>query len=209
METVITSYCRITNNCLIVNGKTVTIENKDAITSFFSEIYKILGISYPKFHKMDSMCKLGFLAAEAALKDSGFFERNNANDTGIVLTNRSSSLDTDKMHQKSINSLDAYLPSPSVFVYTLANIVIGEIAIKNKITGENAFFVTNTFDPKLLVQQNNLLLNSGDVNALISGWVDYENNNADALIYLAENLNDSIKNINFKPLNEITLKQLY
>jgi len=209
MGNYITSYCRIKNQTIEVNGKAIPIGENNAGAGFLIEAYKQLGLNYPKFHKMDAMCKLGFIATEAALQGSGFIERNKPENIAIVITNKSSSLDTDRVHQNSINDIDKYLPSPSVFVYTLPNIIIGEIAIKNKIIGENAFFVAESFDEKLLVMHNKLLINQSQTTALISGWVDYDNGVCDALIYLVEIADDSIKNSNFKALNEITLKQLY
>lgn len=209
MEIVISSYCRITNDKFIVNDKPLSGFNSDGKNQILTDCYKILGMNYPKFHKMDGLCKLGILATEAALQNSDFFSRNLAENTSIVLSNSASSLDTDRTHQNSINSKENYFPSPSIFVYTLPNIVIGELAIKHKITGENAFFVTDSLDAKLLVQQNTLLLKQNAATAVISGWVNYDNGQLDALIYLAEIASDSIKNSNFKPLNELTIKQLY
>lgn len=209
MEIGISSYCRIKNNSLNINGKNIPVPKQDSSAFFLAETYKILGVNYPKFHKMDSLCKLGLLASEAALQNSGFTERNAADKIGILLANKASSLDTDRIHQQSISDKEKYLPSPSVFVYTLPNIVIGEIAIKHKITGENAFFVEPYFNPKLLIQQTEIMLKQSDVSAVISGWIDFDNGNMDALIYLAEIAYDSIKKLNFKPLNEELLKQLY
>lgn len=209
MEIVISSYCRITSKSFIINGKEIVIPPQGSAPAFLTEAYKLLGINYPKFHKMDALCKLGIIATEAALQGSSFLVRNDPQNVGIILSNKASSLDTDRNHQQSINSKDHYFPSPSVFVYTLPNIVIGEIAIKYKITGENAFFVTDSFNPELLLQQNTLLLKQNVATAVISGWVDYDNGTIDALIYLAEIVHDSIKNSNFKPLNELTIKQLY
>lgn len=209
MEPVITSYCRITNTILNTNGAAQIFGSEETGQQRLTEIYKNLGMQYPKFHKMDGLCKLGILATEAALQNSGFLDRHQPDTIAILLINKSSSLDTDRTHQQSINSKEVYFPSPSVFVYTLPNIVIGEIAIKHKITGENAFFVAGEFDPKLLAEQNLTLLKQNQVSAVISGWVDYENGNLDALIYLAEMVPDSIKNSKFKPLNDLTIKQLY
>src|SRR5207244_3795789 len=120
-----------------------------------------------------------------------------------------SSLDTDRNYQNTISNKDHYLPSPALFVYTLPNIVIGEIAIKHKITGENAFFVTDAFDPQLLVNQAQITIGPTPAKAAICGWVDYDNGVPDALIYLVEMASDSIKNINFNPLNEGILNQFY
>lgn len=208
MEYIISSYCRIKNNQLFVNGKELSIPVNSG-TSFLMECYKQLELNYPKFHKMDGLCKLGLVATEAALQNSGFFQRHALSSIGIILSNTVSSLETDRVHQQSISDSSNYLPSPSTFVYTLPNIVIGEIAIKHKITGENAFFVSSEFNARLLASQNLILLKQNHISAVISGWIDNDKGQLDALIYLAEIADDSIKNTNFKPLNELTIKQLY
>lgn len=205
----IKSYCRIKNQTLVVNGEEISIAKQETSGLFLAEAYKYFGLNYPKFHKMDGLCKLGFIATEAAIQGTTFLQNHSPENIGIIFSNRASSLDTDRLHQNSIIDDKHYLPSPSTFVYTLPNIVIGEISIKYKITGENAFFVTENFDEKLLFNQNKILLEQKQASAVISGWVDYDNGGMDAFIFLTEKADDSIKNTNFKPLNELMLKQLY
>jgi len=209
MELAITSYCRIKHKSIFVNGKELALPKEDTPSYFLAQCYKALEINYPKFHKMDNLCKLGIVAAEAALKNSDFLQRNQLSQIAIIMSNKASSLDTDRLHQQTINSREQYLPSPATFVYTLPNIVIGEIAIKHKITGENAFFVTENFDARLLSEQTELCLSETATSAAIGGWVDYDNGHTDALIYLVEKVSDSIKNTNFKPLNGEILNNLY
>ena len=61
------SYARITNQQVVSNGKTIA-ENIDTdIKHWLSEIYKKLGCDYPKFFKMDPLCKSGFLTAELVM----------------------------------------------------------------------------------------------------------------------------------------------
>lgn len=209
MELVISSYCRIKNKSISVNGKDLPLPATDTISLFLSEAYKAIGINYPKFHKMDNLCKLGMLATEAALLDNDFLKRNNPADIAIVFANNASSLDTDRQHQNSINDKNQYLPSPATFVYTLPNIIIGEIAIKHKITGENIFFVDDNFDAGLMAERAEVYLQSGLTTAAICGWINYDKGETDALIYLVETTADSIKSTNFIPLNKVTLTQIY
>ena len=56
----------------------------------------------------------------------------------LIKQNEHSCLETDIEHQEEVNKQKA---SPAVFVYTLPNIVIGEISIRNKWFGESAFFL--------------------------------------------------------------------
>ncbi len=214
MELIITSYCKIKRNTIYLEGNKIISSNSENPSYFFAEAYKTLELNYPKFHKMDMLSKLGFLATETLLSipkafGTEFLLRNNLNQISIILSNHSSSLDTDRIYQKSISNKDQYLPSPATFVYTLPNIVIGEIAIKHKITGENAFFVSEKFDAELLVNYTQELFKEANTNAAICGWVDYDDANYEAFIYLVEKATDSIKNANFKALNQTLLNQLF
>ena len=111
---------------------------------FLKQAYQYLDLKYPKFHKMDLLSKLGIVAGELLV---GNEEESALADLGIVMANRSSSLQIDEDFAKTIRNEENFFPSPSLFVYTLPNIVIGEICIRHKIKGENAFFILNKFDP--------------------------------------------------------------
>lgn len=205
----IKSYAHIKHNQVSVNGEIVFQSNSTlTLTEFLSEAYKALGVSYPKFHKMDAQCKLGFLCTEFALKETNFLSENDLSKTAIALSNAASSLETDRVHQHSIDDKSNYFPSPAVFVYTLPNITIGELAIKHKITGENAFFVSEQLDADLLVNYTETLFQSG-TEAAIVGWVEVDGANFEAFIFLAQNTKNINKNSIFKPLNKINVITLY
>jgi len=205
----ITSYAHIKHNRVSVNGNLIfKAEESVALPVFLTEAYKALNMSYPKFHKMDALCKLGILSMEAALKDSDFLTHNPLDKTAIILSNAASSLDTDRNHQHSINDKSNYFPSPAVFVYTLPNIIIGEMAIKYKITGENAFFVSEKFDADLLLNYTEALF-SEETEAAVCGWVEVDAGSSEAFIFLAEISENTNKNSNFKPLNQATITELY
>lgn len=208
MSTIV-SYAHIKQNTVSVNGKQMFQALPMAtLSEFLSEAYKALALSYPKFHKMDLQCKLGILCTEFALKDTGFMQENDLSKMAIVLSNAASSLETDRQHQHSISDKSNYFPSPAVFVYTLPNIVIGEMAIKYKVTGENAFFVSEQFDAGLLTSYTGSLFESGSESA-ISGWVEVDGANYEAFIFLAEKQTNTNKSAIFKPLNQLTVLELY
>ena len=111
-------------------------ENED-FDQWIREQYKSLGESNMKFFKMDRLCKLGYVAVAKLLAGRSLPEDRYR--VAVVLSNRCSSLDTDMRHQAL---LDAGQPaSPAVFVYTLANIVSGEICIRHQIKGEGWFLI--------------------------------------------------------------------
>lgn len=205
----ITSYAHIKHNQVSVNGEIVFQSNLSlSLAEFLSEAYKALGASYPKFHKMDAQCKLGFLCTEFALKGTSFLTENNLTKTAIVLSNAASSIETDRIYQHSIDDKSNYFPSPAVFVYTLPNITIGELAIKHKITGENAFFVSEQLDANLLINYTESLMECGSEAAII-GWIEVDGANFEAFIFLTEKEKDTNKNAIFKPLNQTSVITIY
>jgi len=154
--------------------------------SFIKSLYKKEAISYPKFYKMDNLSKLGFLGAEMLFKDNTFFDRYKKEDIGIVIMNSSSSLDTDLAYNETIIDKSNYFPSPSVFVYTLPNILIGEICIRHKIKGENAFIIADQFDPGMIIQSVRLLMDKEHAQVCICGWVEVLGDNFESALFLIE-----------------------
>jgi hypothetical protein len=149
---------------------------------------------------MDNLCKLGFLSAETLLRDTEIRNRYTGKDTGLILMNSSSSLDTDRIHQNTILDRSDYFPSPSVFVYTLPNIVIGEICIRNKITGESTFFIQEKFSPSFLVNYIRYLFDCEIINRCIGGWIEIDGENYESLVCLIEKTAGSDSGIaNFEP----------
>ena len=107
---------------------------------------------------MDDLSKLSFLAADVLLKNEQL-DTEGENNIAIVLSNRASSLETDRAHQKTIQDQNNYFPSPAIFVYTLPNICIGEISIKHKLYSENSFFIFDNFNAQHLLDYANSLIN--------------------------------------------------
>ncbi|MDN3583552.1 hypothetical protein [Mucilaginibacter flavus] len=178
----ITSYSTINNNTVYSNGDAV-FENSGVDTgAFLLAAYQFLEIKYPKFYKMDGLSKLGLLASEVLLKDHSVGEQYRENEVGIVLTNANASLDADIKYFEGAKTV----ASPALFVYTLPNIVIGEISIKNKFKGENAFFVFEQFDAAFVHRYVSYLLNNNILQACICGWVDLLQDDYKAVLYLVE-----------------------
>jgi hypothetical protein len=212
MDWFITSYCLITERKAVVNDQLRFYqENFLNFANFIKSIYKQEEINYPKFYKMDALSKLGFLSAELVLKASNI-NRYREEEVGVVLTNSSSSLDTDIVHQDSIKDPSNYFPSPSVFVYTLPNIVIGEICIKHKIKGENAFFISETFDAGLIRNCVDEMMKKDRVNACLCGWVELLGDKFESLLVFVEKAGSKENQAGpvFRPLpfTEETLNQL-
>ena len=184
MKIAIEHYSLMYDNALFVDGQLVF--SGDAGMEFpelASAMYKSFGLGYPKFYKMDRLCQLGFLAAELVLKNHFDKEKYPAEALGLVLANAHSSLDTDARYQQTL----AGIPSPAVFVYTLPNIVIGEICIRHQFKGEQAFFIFETFDIPFLNDYIDQMLENGAAQLVLGGWVDVLQEQYDACLYLVEN----------------------
>lgn len=130
---------------------------------------------------MDNLSKLGWLAAEVLLKDFKK-DRYKPEEVGLVLANRNSSLDDDIKYWESAKEV----ASPSLFVYTLPNIVIGEICIRNHFKGEHTFYIQEQFDADFIAKQVDYLLGNDILQACICGWVDVLGEEYKAVLYLVE-----------------------
>jgi len=177
----IKNYCKIKEARVTLNDNLVFEDDTNELKSFFKNVYKHLELKYAKFFKMDNLSKLSFLAAEYILQN---VENSTDRNIAIVLSNRASSLDTDRKHQNSIQDKENYYPSPAIFVYTLPNIAIGEISIKHQLKSENAFFVFDTFNAEFLCNYARVLLDKNKAESVLCGWVDVDNDNYEGFMYL-------------------------
>lgn len=170
--------CTIENSQITLNQAIIFESEATSFSEFSKEAYKTLDLGYPKFHKMDNLSKLAFLASEMILKNE------ESKDIALVFANKSSSLDTDYNYQQTINSEENYFPSPTVFVYTLPNICTGEISIRHQLHTENTFFVLDDFDEDFLNNYAQQLLESQKAEKVLCAWVELYQDNYKAFVYL-------------------------
>ena len=143
---------------VILNGQ--PIEVQETGEKMLVELYRRYVKDYPKFFKMDTLSRLGFIAAELLLKDQPV--------EAIILANRSASIKNDTDYIATISDGN-YYPSPALFVYTLPNIVTGEIAIRHHIQGETSFYILDKkeeLEPIILSTLNSTL------STLLAGWCE-------------------------------------
>lgn len=152
------------------------------MTDFLIALYWEQEIKYPKFYKMDNLSKLGFLASEIILHDYKINERYRPEEIGVILSNASASLDSDVKYFDTVKDI----ASPALFIYTLPNIMIGEICIRNNIKGENTFFISSQFDIDMMVTYVKNLFMADVFKACIFGWVECDENNYKAALWLIE-----------------------
>lgn len=139
--------------------------------SLLTSLYKQMIGNYPKFYKMDGLSRLGFVASEILLNaEKGETDKERA----IIFFNHSSSIASDRNYKESINDKDNYFPSPSIFVYTLPNIVTGEIAIRNHFHGETSFFILPDKDERMMEEILQASCLDAQSKSFLTGWIDYE-----------------------------------
>ena len=151
--------------------------------SLLTTLYKQMIGNYPKFYKMDGLSRLGFVASEILLNaEKGDTDVERREEEGerlleeraIIFFNHSSSIASDRNYKESINDKDNYFPSPSIFVYTLPNIVTGEIAIRNHFHGETSFFILPDKDERMMEEILQASCRDAQSKSFLTGWIDYE-----------------------------------
>ena len=168
----------------------VSLTPKDAPQGL-TALYKEKVGDYPKFYKMDPLCKLGFLATELLLNEENpnRKEPEPSEDRAVVLFCKHGSMAADRAYEETICNEEEYFPSPSVFVYTLSNIVTGEIAIRNHYYGETSCFILEEKDETVMRQVITSTLQDKGINSIIAGWVDFDDDQhyeADVALYERE-----------------------
>ncbi|CAN5365110.1 hypothetical protein BH09BAC1_BH09BAC1_17310 [soil metagenome] len=182
----ITKEVTIQNGLISVNDEVVFERPQMDIKELLRASYQQLGMEYPKFFKMDLLCQLAIIGSEILLRDTQVLAKYPKDRISILLSNSSSSLDTDRRYYDTIKNGDSYFPSPVVFVYTLPSIMCGEIAIRNGIQGENNFLITESYDETFIEAQVSNLFAQGHTDVCISGWVQLEGAGYGLVMFLAE-----------------------
>lgn len=164
--------CTISNNTITVDNRIVYAQDpKTDLETFLKEAYQNLNINYPKFHKMDTISKLGILTASVL-----FQEEQATHDpltTGIILSSKSGCQYTDGQYIEGLNAPEAN-PNPTLFTYTLPSIVMGEICIKEDIKGENMYLITEELDDEFIDQLTVQMLFEKGMSQCVSGWMELE-----------------------------------
>lgn len=182
IEKYITASCIISKHVVYKNEQPVFKNTGVGLSEFLVSAYHHFTLQYPKFYKMDGLSKLGWLATEILLKDRFKATEYKPEDIGIVLSNANASLDTDIKYYETAKDI----ASPALFVYTLPNIVIGEISIRHQFKGENAFFIFDEFDAGFIEQYVSNLINNNILQSCICGWVEMLGDEYKAALYLIE-----------------------
>lgn len=197
----IESFVRLTNEQLIHNNECFALNTENTLDEKVKILYKNLNLQYPKFYKMDLLSKTGIIVSEFLLRN-----RKDLAEISLLFANQTASLHTDVLYQAGIENKNNFIPSPSLFVYTLPNIVMGEICIKHKITGENIFLILDEFNPLVISENIILQFSSNKTSQLLFCWVEVSNQNLDVLACLITN-NKYEKNTIFNKENILKIYQ--
>ena len=155
-----------------VDGRHLPIDafGKELLTALYRQYVG----DYPKYYKMDPLSRLGFIASELLLQAEGAERFVACDDRAVIFFNHSSSVCADRQYIETIADPDNCFPSPSVFVYTLPNIVTGEIAIRNGYHGETSFYILPRQDDRLMQQILQASSLDSTTQSILCGWLDYE-----------------------------------
>jgi len=175
----INSFTVLRNGVIAKDGD-VVFQSAEKGLSFLTAAYEALEMDYPRFYKMDALSKTGIIAADLLLKDQPEQSLRPSDETGIVLSNRNGSIEADAQYWQASQDY----PSPASFVYTLPNIVIGEISIRDGFKGENAFFVSDALDAAWIHWYVTDLMHRNLLKTCICGWVDVIGEASDACLFL-------------------------
>lgn len=147
------------------------------------DVYRALGCSYPKFFKMDLLCKWAWLGAEALLKDGEQFLYNSQDKDkiAVVLATREGCLSVDRKYQDTIQTI----ASPALFVYTLPNIMLGEICIRHGFKGEQLCLVQDHFNEQEVNFWVQDLLKKRNMDHCLFGWVNATEESHDVCLFWA------------------------
>ncbi len=173
------------------SGYTFQLQEEE---SDFKTHYKDLEIEYPKFYKMDRLSKMAFIALNHLTRETDF-EQFGDDEIHMIFGNTSASTFVDQLFSESYSLQKS--PSPSLFVYTLPNILTGELAIFKKWYGENCFYVCESFDPILFKDQIAFAFHKG-AKGVLCGWVESIGNKHEALMFFVKN-----------PVSELEIIELY
>jgi hypothetical protein len=174
------SCCRIIEDGVFLNGQKWM--DLDGVEDKLTAVYHQLAPGYSKFYKMDKLSKASFLGVELLKTVEPAILSQADDEIGLLFSNSESSSDTDIQFRKSYQT--DQLPSPSLFVYTLPNIAMGEIAIRNKWYGAHMFAVFPNFAPAYFTDYGAIML-AEDGELVIGGWVNVREK-LDVMLFVLE-----------------------
>lgn len=165
---IVTHTVHLTDSSLSIDGRNISLAHSGK--ALLTEIYKTMLDDYPRFYKMDVFNRMVYTATALLINAEGPGE--NDGNRAIVFFNRTSSVVSDRKHIATYTKGDGFFPSPGIAVYTLPNIVSGEVAIKYGYKGETSFYILATRNDSLMNMITDVTFAMSDIRSMITGWVD-------------------------------------
>ncbi|MCB0695977.1 MAG: hypothetical protein KDC07_01350 [Chitinophagaceae bacterium] len=180
MDLSINNWIHFNNSSATKDGD-VILQDEYAGVKEPQELYRLMSFSYMKFFKMDMLCKWAWLGAETLLTKEGghVYDGIDKNKIAVVLLTQNGCIDVDKKYKATMSDI----PSPALFVYTLPNIMLGEICIRHGFKGEQLCLVSDGFNAEELHFWVNDLLRNRGMEACICGFADGYDNNKDVCLF--------------------------
>ena len=158
----------ITPDKLVLDGQTVPVESSGS--ALISEIYKKYLADGGRFYKMDLYSRLAYVGTGLLARNS--LEGCDPEDIALFIFTQNGSILADRKHLSTFSDPEAFYPSPAIFINTLPNVVLGEIAVKNNIKGETTLVILPGRDEAVMDRILQASLSATRPAAMICGWVD-------------------------------------
>jgi len=171
----------VISHWVIMNGQvvaqdSVVLPGKERLSA--EELYHDCKWNYPKFFKMDKLCKWALAGTELLFADNELYKEIDKHKIGVVITTSHGCLEVDKRYYDTIS-----VPSPALFVYTLSNIMLGEICIRHGFKGEQLCMVSEEFDAEEVFFAVHDLLENRGMDACLCGWADVAGDEHDVVLF--------------------------
>ncbi len=191
-------HLKWTSDSLYIDGEQIhQLPTSENTLSRLTDLYKKLNLNYPKFFKMDILCKSAFLASEIIIPE---LKAISLDKIAVVLSTHSGCLEVDKNFEAS----RANIASPALFVYTLPNIMLGEICIRHKFKGEQMCTIEPKFNPEWFsFYVTDLLLNRA-TDACLCGHVETTEDHIDIELFWVTKEFGEQNHISFKQHNQVS-----
>ena len=158
---------------LRVQGQSIPMESTG--TGLLSEIFKKFLADGSRFFKMDFYSRLAYAATALLAMDS--LDGCLPEDRALLIFTCNGSVLADRKHLSTFTPQEGYYPSPAVFINTLPNVVLGEIAVTTQTKGETTLVMLPHRDDAMMDMITEATIAATSPSVLMCGWVDYSDEN--------------------------------
>ena len=152
----------------VVNQVKITPDGSGA--AMISDLFKKHLADGSRFYKMDLFSRLAYVGTGLLAKDS--LKDCQPEDVALFIFTENGSVLADRKHLSTFSNPEEFYPSPAIFINTLPNVVLGEIAVKNQIKGETTLVMLPARDDETIERIIQVSLSSTHPSVMIYGWVD-------------------------------------